>query len=500
MGPVFTGRFCNARKPAVEKVWQFQARTGVDVDQLIQLQLVGGKPLDKPSVHHASQSIGEDQQRSNRSNSGSTVLASSSVVHHAPENGNRPSSPSAEQQPDLPQAGELPGPDNEPELVYSRVACLREAYQFRGETAAVIKLALNKLEKDTDKQYDRVWNQWALFAESHGDSFTTPRQPVFHDWLATLVNNGKAKKTLQSYSSIVLSTLAAINPGLNFDTGGLQTAMQTMAGKRNRQAAPKYQEIWNLVYVHQYLFSLVAKDDYYDFKTCLEFLIVAMKSTLGWRSSDLIGISLEGGVRMSGKGREFRFWNGKVGKNKWSGWSLVPRLKPAYKTLDVNFWMDKVLEFDVHKQAKQQFFGSQSEGKMQTPLFISSNKQGKDLEIIAHKVTTIKKKAVDAFLDRIEYNRDQSIYKTGFGPHSFRHAVASTFKNLGVTMEDAATFMQTGAESLGNTYAVPIRTDGWMVPLECVRNTHSLPVKLLLTFIHFTSFKNKKCACANVVA
>ena len=98
--------------------------------------------------------------------------------------------------------------------------------------------------------------------------------------------------------------------------------MAKAAAKQNKPKSKKYEGIWDITYMFQYLHGLAPT----DYKGQVEHTIVLLKSLLGWRSADLTGVYRELSFRKGQSGYFIRYFDGKATKKAWSGWSFLPRL------------------------------------------------------------------------------------------------------------------------------------------------------------------------------
>lgn len=275
-------------------------------------------------------------------------------------------------------------------------------------------------------------------------------------------------------------------------------ALTKAAGKLNKPATRKYEEIWSIMYLYQYFYDVVPS----TYAEWSEQLVCVLRGFCGWRSADLVGITRTSGIRFLDDGScELRFFGGKVGQESWSGWSSFPKLSPTFVSLCipsiVRAMLDVSADFSFTKVHVRDQFGAES---LDSPLFTHVRADKKTGLHKPWKEGTIKQKCKKAFFDNVEFVDGVSLHDHGFGTHSVRHAVASFLSLLQVPIDLAAKHAQTSSISMDSTYVIPVRQDGWEIPSECVANAHSLVHKLLVPFAHYVSSKDGgPCSCDTIV-
>ena len=216
-----------------------------------------------------------------------------------------------------------------------------------------------------------------------------------------------------------------------------------------------------------------------------------MKAFTGWRSSDLSGITIKLGLRETACGGWLvRFWDGKTGKNKWSGWVQLPMLAERYAHLCVVRLIARVRKLAAGAEAGVvQVRDDNGKETDDFPLF-AYNDKNEVLWPLSEK-TIGKKVKTDMELVLGE--------DTTHTAHDFRHAVASQLADMAVAEKTISEHLQVSWNTIKKTYAVPVERE-FKLPVECLKAADSVVHKLLIPWIHSRAVEGGRCDCAGVLS
>ena len=490
LGPTLNRSVCLSGGQADGSLRELDAQSQLGVGRLDGTSLDGGERLGQPTLlSHRPSAATKSAQRGLNDYVGGPLLDGPTMVHVAGGAHGGRSENSSSVSFGLSQNGRT---TNEiANLGHSRMADIRQALRAEGVSEETINNLEKSWEKSTLEGYESIWKKWSSFAAENGIDRLHPSQLQFDAWLSSSVDSGAKEGSLEKYKSVVGSTLALMNPGLQFTSSLVASRLTKAAAKVNGSKQRKYNNVFDISYLFQYIAELDGPD---TFKSLTERVILLMKCLTGWRAADVAGVTIKYGIRRVEHGVYLRSWDSKKKKQAWTSWTFVAERPATYWKICLVHFLDVLLE--EHKK-----FTAESvkvDAGEDVPLFVSAGK-GLRKPLVASTVSTKFDKELLANLKDGDAADAPSLSKV-YGQHASRHAVASYLAMMKVPPVDIARHMATTAESVSKSYIVEVHRD-WEIP-ACINLTNDLSTKLVLPYIHYES-KGKVsagCACGQVIS
>ena len=486
VGPTHHRHVFDLSEQTTGEVWGLEALSRSDLVRLNVSLLEERKRLGTPPLRFDTQSFEKSGARAIDSDTDRSFLASSAVVSPVVQSLSRfpPSAPSVEQLTLVATSPQTTTVGN------TRLEDIRQALLATNISEEVIKNTLQVWSEKTNKGYEAYWKSWKQFCEKQQCTIFTTDKDVFNGWLSTLVDDQKSQASLEKARSVVSSTMKIVT---GVDLGGQKIAqmMSVSAARQNRPKSSKYSSIFDLCYVFENFFIEEIPSSYKDLT---QHTIIVAKAVLGWRGDDLSGVTRNQGIKMIEGGMNIRFFDGKINKKRWSGWTFVPKLRDEqFKSLCLVTLVETIFEksnnFPFEPISVQNDKGEDIED---VALFTSEAKKGNAIPL---RSTTINTKVMQGFFSQIslgEFSKTETLDKH-FSAHAMRHAVASALAKQNVPIEKVANHLQTTTQSLQQTYVLPVQTK-WKIP-KCVDDAEHLVHKLLIPFTHSQYVDGEKVHC-----
>ena len=283
------------------------------------------------------------------------------------------------------------------------------------------------------------------------------------------------------------------------------------AAKINKPKARGKALIWDLPYLHEYIFAPDQREEKLRF--IIEDTILVLRASTGWRSGDLAGLYDVGcefvddpSIRVQ-HGVNVRLWDTKARKGAWTPSVFLPKLAPDWKKLCAYSALKTLIAAlqDRDWPTSPLPAPGQASAKVDARrlmVYEPSKTQQKagNTALLPLGESTIGTYFKKAFLENMRGD-DGEPYANTFGPHSARHAVASALADMAVPSSVISGLTLNSATTLDKTYICQV-TRNWTLPLDCIKAQGLLPVKLLLPFVHYTSTggdASKPCGCAKIL-
>jgi hypothetical protein len=376
---------------------------------------------------------------------------------------------------------------------------IQRAFKEQGLSPDLAQTLAASWDPKTHKQYDAYWKEWSIFCSSKGCGVFAPSDQQFTEWVMTIAKQF-SEETVSKKVFVVSSTIRLVDSSRELASLPQTKQLMKASAKLVKPKAKKNQSIFDISYCVQFLFESAIEESC-SFLQVTKQVIWLSKVVLGWRGADLQGVYINNGLTHSSSGYMIRFWDGKRGKNDWSGWTTVRYLEAKFRPLCLCSAIDELLK--RIKGLNVEITGtmvrsSQGSMVMDTPLFLSAPSKKSD-SINGLEASTINNKAKE-LLDGIHDDAEgKESWGSKFSGHDFRHAVASHLRDAGFGLDRIANYMQTSEESLRAFYSVAV-VRHWDLPNECM-NGVSMQEAILLPFIHQhlkVSGDDPKCVCAGL--
>ncbi|XP_053379460.1 uncharacterized protein LOC123550588 [Mercenaria mercenaria] len=131
---------------------------------------------------------------------------------------------------------------------------VREQLKDKGLSEDTVQIILQSWKKSTAKQYGSYFRKWLLFSSSKNIDTFNPSSVKVLEFLTELFNQGLGYSAINTAKSAISSTCNLIN---NRDIGNEMIIKRFMRGLFTiRPALPKYDHIWDVNKVLQYISSL----------------------------------------------------------------------------------------------------------------------------------------------------------------------------------------------------------------------------------------------------
>ena len=132
------------------------------------------------------------------------------------------------------------------------MSLIRKNLESQGHSEASIKIILASWRTGTNSQYQSYFNKWQKFCEQHKCDSISPLLTLAVDFLATLYDSGLSYSSVNTARSALSSLLQLSNVNVPF--GQLPVVKRFMKGLYElRPSFPRYQSIWNVSTVLNYL-------------------------------------------------------------------------------------------------------------------------------------------------------------------------------------------------------------------------------------------------------
>ena len=471
--------------------------------------LEGRERVDSSAVHDGLQSSGKDFSPGGRSNPSGSALASPAVVPTVDSTCGQGAAPTKLTSKRVRKSNRE---TLESIMGYSIVEDIFKQAQAKGLSEGTAKNLVSSWDPSTVRQYDSFWRGYKTHCEANAVAPFDAKPAEFTNWLSVLLDTRPAaetvKKSLYVVSNILQICSGAQGPGYT-QLPQVQQLLKS-AGKICTPRQPKYKDIFDISLCFEYLHPLFKEwGAIRPFVQETWFLILLLKTILGWRADDLAGITRKFGLRRFERGYEIRFWDGKRNKSTWSGFTQLFYLSEEWTSLCVCSAIDRVLagidaiiaanHLEPELISVLDFDGGKS---LDYPILLGvPTKRAESIHPL--KSETIGKKAMD-LLNAIKDG--QKTLGQKFTAHSFRHAVTSHLRDAKVSMDMIAAHLQTKADSLRENYSTPVLR-AFDLPLACMDASERLQAKVLLPYVHFISstkeaddatLKPGTCKCAGL--
>jgi hypothetical protein len=430
------------------------------------------------------------------SNSGGSMVAGSAVGGDASRDDGGPADGSSrpdERRSDDPSKLSGLGP----QMANLRMENIQRAFKEQGVSQDLAQTLAASWDPKTHKQYDAYWKEWSAFCSAQRCGVFAPSDQQFVEWV-NIIAKQFSEETVCKKVFVVSSTIRLVDH--TRDLAALPQAKQLMkaSAKLVKPKSKKNKSIFDISYCVQFLFESPIEEDSSFLKVTRQVIWLS-KVILGWRGADLQGVYIENGLKHSPSGYMIRFWDGKRGKNNWSGWTTVRYLEVRFRSLCLCTAIDELLKrikgLNVETTGTM-VRGPQDTLVMDTPLFLAAPSKKAD-SIEGLEASTINNKAKE-LLDSIHDDAEgKESWGTKFSGHDFRHAVASHLRDAGFSLDQIANYMQTSEESLRAFYSVSV-VRHWDLPRECMSNI-SMQEAILLPFIHQHLGTDPECVCAGLI-
>lgn len=499
LGAPLNRRVLDVGKQATAALCELETQPDVHVGGQHGSSLGQRERLGEPTFFHAGQDPSKGEARGDRDYDRRSVLASSGMVPSSLVDVDTTSISSSRMEKSISLPRQLPR-EQDDAVGDLRMEDLGAALKARGISQQVIGLLLKSWDSSTSKQYAVIWATWVDFAKGKGVGPFDASDARFAEWVSVLIANGLSQSTVEKYKSVVGQTMELVN-GENPSTSILVRKLATSAGKVNKAKVSKCTTgVWDVSSVFDYF------HDISHVTTSLKFLIDKIicvgRSVLGWRSSDFNGVYRELGMTRTADGINMRFFDGKKGKNKWSGYTFIPRLADRWKNLCIARMVDLLIHQTKDLNLVQvDIKDSKGVATKDTPLLISVVPDKASGIYGPVKDSTVASKFKCALFDHVKDTEDGIPWSRKWDPHSVRNAVASLLSDMDVPVEKIAKHLQTSAPSLSRTYITVVHRNVPLPPSSCFTKQSHLVAKLLVPFVHYktSSADGSSCGCDSII-
>jgi hypothetical protein len=466
------------------------------MDRLHEPELGGREPLHFSSLLNVGSNLAEGRGRESDGDNHRSLLARAAMVPKTSGHEHSSSAASSSGAAKEPLSASNDAGGTGPSLADPRLAGIREILQEKVD-GSTIDAAFRAWEPGTIRNYSSHWAKWVGHCDANGQPPFVVNHLALANWLGQLVlSKSLGESTISSAATVVTSTWELIN-----DPAVLISKIKKAAGKINKPTQKKVKSAWDLPYLHLYIGGEDggSPDSSYespftpDHKGMMEEAICLLKGATGWRQDDVAGVHFDFNLQFTPLGAYVSTYDSKIGQRVHSAPVFLPSLAPRFARIDAVRALRRVNDFVIANKAKialREIKDKSGEDCTATPLFTYAQK-GKFYALAPGTVGNYFKRA---FLDNVSDGPEAILLSARYAQHSSRHAVASALFDMGVPPSAISAVTLNSAATLQQTYILPV-VRSYLIPEDCVNKQKSLPLKLLLPYVHYhTSSKDGEIA------
>ena len=217
-----------------------------------------------------------------------------------------------------------------------RLQAIRRKLTGQGYENDTIDALFQAWAPSTLANYESYWCRFEAFCANKGKDPADADYVTLDAWTTQLIGNGLKRGAVDIAKCAVTTAWDLIQ-----SPSAVSAKLSDSAAKINGDKSKGIADVWDLAYLHDYIHDIPFED--MSLQDLTVNVIIKLKATTGWRSSDLRGIYISEGhslrvVTSPGDdgvilGVYLRFFDGKVSKGQWSRSTFLPRLGERFAML-----------------------------------------------------------------------------------------------------------------------------------------------------------------------